>query len=446
MVANLEKLEYVKLIDYGATAVLRFRYFDDFINQLDRSTPSKMYRCTNDNSDVFLFIDGGVIYSFNTFGYNNLNDIKKAIKLGFSGSASKYRVDNDGIYEVDSYSDKSREGQIYYKVIELGYKNFKEFEEAFSNGFEDAKTFRAAKESGFKDRRDFEDAKERGFLTSEEYKASSKIGIESKKTYDEYLALKKIKDEYGFNRFDETHVYVILNRKALGKKKTVKKIMDTLNGEEPEYEAEWYSRSFDDLRWGDSSEKLKKFLKSNKQVALLGSYDASAQTFENYSDTKILVDGSNVAWNNGSREAGDRPDAKNIALVLDALKHIGYSDINVLCDAFTEREILSPDIFKGLIKDKVLRIMPSKTDADAFIIEFAKKFHSRIITNDTFKDWSLKDRWVAENANQISIRFQIIDGEVVLHSALGDVKDDRFISKEFEFKGFSEAKGDRRWR
>lgn len=448
MPTDLAKLKYVAVTNYSGAPVISIRYFNDFIQQLEESKPNRVYRHKEEYSDTFLFLDSGVIYSFYGYAYKNLQDIKTAIALGFSGAGQKFQIHDGEIQLYNRYYNEGRspEGDVYYAVIKAGYKDFKEFEEAFSNGFKDAESFHKAENSGFKDYRSYKDAEEKGFSKSTEYEAASEIGIKSKTTYDEYLKLKQVKDQYQFEKFDEAHAFVILNRKELGKKKSIQKIQEILDAEKPSYESKWYTKSFSDSGWNQESEKLVKFIQTDRNVALLGSYDSSSETFENYSDTKILVDGSNVAWNNGSRKAGDLPDGKNILLVVNALKSMGYSDINALCDAKTQREILNPDTFNDLIKEKYLRVMPSKTDADAFIIEFAKRFHSRIVTNDTYKDWAIKDPWVAENVDVVSIRFQILDGEVVLHSASQGIKDNGFLSKEFEFKGFTKTKNERSWR
>lgn len=130
------------------------------------------------------------------------------------------------------------------------------------------------------------------------------MGINKNDFHKEYLKIKKIKKKYNFKTFDEAHVFTILNRKSNGKRKTLDLIINILNDEKPnsnlDKQSKWYTTSLD-----KNSDALKLFLTTNSHVVNLGFYDTKKKVFQIFSDTKIVVDGSNVAWNNGNRAEGD---------------------------------------------------------------------------------------------------------------------------------------------
>lgn len=254
--------------------------------------------------------------------------------------------------------------------------------------------------------------------------------------HKEYLKIKKIKKNYNFKTFDEAHVFTILNRKSNGKRKTLDLITNILNDEKPNSnlgkQSKWYTTSLD-----KNSNALKWFLTTNSHVANLGFYDQKRKVFQIYSDTKIVVDGSNVAWNNGNRAEGDKPKAKNIQLVIEKIREFGFSEIIVLCDANLNYDVEDKTIFDDLKKSKLIKNVPSHTDADEFIISYAKKFEARIITNDTYsKDWALKDEWVYDHAKDFSIHFMIIDDEVKFTTSNSKINAESFKTNNFDFKGF----------
>lgn len=120
---------------------------------------------------------------------------------------------------------------------------------------------------------------------------------------------------------------------------------------------------------------------------------------------KVLVDGSNVAH---ATEGGEAR-LENITLVMEKLREEGYEP-RIVADAALRHQIDDRDAYERLIDDGIVHQAPAGTDADYFILSFARDMDARILTNDRFRD---RAREFAKERDRI-IRFMIVDGAVVL--------------------------------
>ncbi len=118
----------------------------------------------------------------------------------------------------------------------------------------------------------------------------------------------------------------------------------------------------------------------------------------------VIVDGSNVAHSS----EGDKPMLENIRLVRSKLIEEGYEPI-VLADAALRHQIDDGGAFEALVDDGTIKQAPAGTDADYFILSFARELDANIVSNDRFKD-----RVEAfPEVNKRVIRYMIVNGEVV---------------------------------
>jgi len=120
---------------------------------------------------------------------------------------------------------------------------------------------------------------------------------------------------------------------------------------------------------------------------------------------RVLVDASNVAHATEGGEARLR----NITLVQQKLRDEGLEPI-VVADAALRHQIDDKAAYEKLVDDGTVHQAPAGTDADYFILSFAREMDARILTNDRFRDRA-KD--FPKERNRV-IRFMIVDGEVVL--------------------------------
>jgi hypothetical protein len=118
----------------------------------------------------------------------------------------------------------------------------------------------------------------------------------------------------------------------------------------------------------------------------------------------VVVDGSNVAY----AEQGSGARLANIQLVCAKLEEEGYRPL-VLVDARLRHAIDDSEGYEALVEEGRIRQAPAGTDADFFILSFARELKARIVSNDRFRD---REAAFPEELDRV-IRFMVVDGEVV---------------------------------
>jgi hypothetical protein len=119
---------------------------------------------------------------------------------------------------------------------------------------------------------------------------------------------------------------------------------------------------------------------------------------------RALVDGSNVAH----AGEGQRARLANILLVRDKLVEQGFDPI-VVVDAALRHQIDDSAGYERLVDEGQVKQAPAGTDADYFILTFAKELEASIVSNDQFRD---RSRQFAEVRKRV-IRYMIVADEVV---------------------------------
>ena len=124
----------------------------------------------------------------------------------------------------------------------------------------------------------------------------------------------------------------------------------------------------------------------------------------------VLVDGSNVAHS----IEGEPPHVANLIAVREKLREEGLEPI-IVADAALRHQIDDPDDYERLVKSGEIQQAPAGTDADYFILSFARELNASVLSNDRFKDRIAK---FPEVRSRI-IRYMIVAGEVVLERRNG---------------------------
>ena len=120
---------------------------------------------------------------------------------------------------------------------------------------------------------------------------------------------------------------------------------------------------------------------------------------------RVVVDASNVAH---ATEGGEAR-LGNIEVVRRKLREEGFEPL-IVADAALRHQIDRPTDYERLITDGQVHQAPAGTDADYFILSFAREMDARILSNDRFRDRA-KD--FPQERDRI-IRYMIVQGEVVL--------------------------------
>ena len=124
----------------------------------------------------------------------------------------------------------------------------------------------------------------------------------------------------------------------------------------------------------------------------------------------VLVDGSNVAHSS----EGEQGHLSNILLVCDKLREEGYEPL-VLVDAALRHQIDNRAEYERMVDAGTIRQAPAGTDADYFILSFARELDASIVSNDRFRD---RQKVFPEAAKRL-IRYMVVKGEVVLERRVG---------------------------
>ena len=118
----------------------------------------------------------------------------------------------------------------------------------------------------------------------------------------------------------------------------------------------------------------------------------------------VIVDGSNVAHSS----EGDHARLQNIRLVVEKLREEGCEAV-VVVDAALRHQIDDEAGYEQLVESGEIKQAPAGTDADYFILSFARELDASVVSNDRFKD-----RLAAfPEARERVIRYMIVNDEVV---------------------------------
>ena len=118
----------------------------------------------------------------------------------------------------------------------------------------------------------------------------------------------------------------------------------------------------------------------------------------------VLVDGSNVAHST----EGERPQLANIVAVRQKLAEEGHEPI-VVVDASLRHQIDDRAGYEQLVDEGIVRQAPAGTDADYFLLSFARELDARIVSNDRFRD---RMKQFPESIDRL-VRYMILENEVV---------------------------------
>ena len=121
--------------------------------------------------------------------------------------------------------------------------------------------------------------------------------------------------------------------------------------------------------------------------------------------TIALVDGSNVAHSS----EGERARLANIILVADRMREDGFEPV-IVADAALRHQIDDRAGYERLVEQGMVKQAPAGTDADYFILSFARELDAAVVSNDRFRDRIAKYPEVEDRI----IRYMIVADEVVL--------------------------------
>lgn len=449
--------KYVQVADYQAAIYLKLQSLDEFSRFLDQYQYKQILVLpqTEKAAKQFAVVHNGALVAQDTTGFQLLEDYHVATKGGFPSAKSYYEGATIGCTVYSDYETaiksgtkdfrkivRMREGgfiegfsqmqeikashpaaavieaatasQLYEWAMTAGFASFAEMKEALGRGFTEASVYKVAMEKGYTNADDFRKGVEGKYLNATEWKEAQQIGAKDREDYAHYHELNLL--DLPNLKHDEKCVLVLVSKLPQHKKVSANKFRNLLAQQIDSYRysdtnelPSWFATAFtNDYTCID-------FLQKSEEARRYGSYDKDGEYFETreLQERKVVIDGSNVAYSL-RKTTSDSPTIANIIRVVESLKERGFTEIIVMSDASLVRR-LGDSANLPALKEMVTYIQtPAEKPADVFLIEYVKIHRCLLLSNDTFRDWKLKEAWIAENIDYYRLSFVLSEDAVLL--------------------------------
>jgi Zc3h12a-like Ribonuclease NYN domain len=450
----MKNLNYIKATVIQASTIIELDNIHDFFLYMELHAVKEIFLV--DKSSKFALLSHHSLFQIPTYGYQTIEDAKKAVQNHFPDSQTYYEALKVGITKYEEYelttvygiTDKTvfekikAEGyfagfkkykvyieeqkesfvpiatfanlyELYTFAKKNGFYEFEEFFAAFKHGFITPTEFNIAQEKGFENGKDYKNALEMGFQDNDDYQKALRNNI---KSYTELLQKENLEISYPDSPHDQNLLLFLLSKLEQGKKVSVNKLHSLLESSFEEYFnpetkklPSWFTKSF------KKTQDISQFLINDINVKKFGFYDNDGEFFEinTIKDRSIVIDGSNVA-HNSKKGKSDKPMVANLITIVKFLKSKGFNDILIIADASLSHKLGDPEKLEELEKEAEYRIAPAQTSADTFLISYVKSKHCLLLSNDTFKQYKITDSWTAANVDYYRLTFMITEGEVFM--------------------------------
>jgi hypothetical protein len=382
--------------------------------------------------DFYNALEGGYskseeYYTANKYGYKDKSMYDQSKKLGFLGMWAQVKQRFDLVYrtvkgEKCPYSDEYAFFIEY--VLDQMLSSFSQFSEMLEKNFVDLSEYTLATESGFPDRETWLKGQGIGFNDYITYHKAIELGIANKQVWDKYQSIIEIMDNHNLTSLSEALFVLLFSRLKIDVACSIDTLHRMFIEEATSYD--WnqvknLAALFNPVQY------LFQYIKDNMGFfCRYGTYDADNGTYTRHSEIavqnlRVLLDGSNIAWNNKSKDDGDAPELKNIIYVYDELINRGFKKENIVIyvDGTLKHFPNIMDYFSDFKNQYEVKEAPSRSEADEFILSRLKKGDSLIVTLDSFRDWREKDTWAKDYYDSYWIKFSIDnDGEVTFSNNL----------------------------
>lgn len=374
------------------------------------------------------FPEASLFYEASEMGYQNYEDYKLVKEAGincketfdkiksthFISGFKDYKALVEANADLPQLPSFSNPYELYAHATENGFEHYHQFKNAITKGFTDAAVYGVACEHGFPFFTDYNEALQRGFRTYKELEMAREKGIRDLADLTHFTNIEVV--DCDDCSHDQKVLLTLLSKIEQGKKVSINKLKDLFKNALAEYRYQdtnelpaWFTTTL------HTDEAIIGFLFKNEKAKKFGHYDMDGEFFEisRMQDRSVIIDGSNVA-HNSIGNSGSKPLVANIIKVITYLKNEGFTDITVIADAALKHRLQDGKRLPELKQMAEYLEAPRETPADIFLIQYVKKNHCLLISNDTFREWKVKDNWTAENIDFYRLAFMIKDEHVLL--------------------------------
>jgi hypothetical protein len=460
-----KKFDYYNAIIRKAENVLLMPALEDFVRYAFACHAKQIIK-TKDNESAdpcFALSNKGAIYISPSAGFESLEDFITASENQFPDAGSFYAarknncstfaeyqmVSTTGLADTGLVEEMKQKGYLdgYLQFDEQRKKNpnlpqlsevtnlkelydfaskkqftgFAQFIKVWEAGFTDPIEYQRAAEKGLKNAEDYSAFIKGGFIDLEQFKKAKPLEIKTLDEFKQYSDLEASSSDLG--AFDQALLVSIISKLQNGDKTEFPKLYSFFLKSEEGYKREngngekklpkWYTKA---LR---TEADVREFLTTSDEIKKFGTFDSEKNIFETIpiKRRKVVVDGSNVAYNSDMtkyKSGAFGAEFKNVLILIKKLKEdYGFEHIHVMSDNNLIHKVKDKHVLREIKTLCKYSEMPPGIPADKFLISQVKKHHCLLITNDTFKDWKLSDKWVEDNIDFYRLKFMIND-EVVL--------------------------------
>lgn len=445
-----QNLQYVAADLSQIKNTMTVKHINDFCQIIEKHHVKEVF--VNDKLDNFAIVYQHLMLTMPSKGFKTLEDYRTANQHFFEDATDYYEAQllniktyenyllmkNSGVQDpklIQAMEDKKfMEGyqqvvdylnenknitlsfqnpyELYTFATENHFETFDQFFKAFQNGFTNLLEQNIAQERGFVLASEYKDAIENGFRDYEIYKEATALGIKTIAVYEKKFHLEDNDDEC---IHDQKVLLLLLNKIEQGKKVSFNKLKTLFEGELKTYQDEnqefpsWFTVTLND------NESLIAFLTKNEKAIKIGEYDADGEFFEikPLNDRNVVIDASNVAHNSSGKK-DSVPYLQNIINMVKFLKKKGFTEIIVVADASLRHKIVDKEKLEELEKETKYFVAPAETSADTFMLSMVKSKHCLLVSNDTFRNYKIKDSWLATNIDYFRLTFMITDDGVIM--------------------------------
>ena len=462
-----QKFSYFEITGKLEFPSVEMKFADDFARFAEAMKVTSIFKTTDQNNreeSWFLLLADATFFKLKSQGYTDLNDLAEALEMGFPNAEEFYEARKGNFMNYGEYIECKKAGitdrglllnaqkggfienfdhfkeilsdakiipdgvvknqfnsaiEVYKYANQKGFKEYNEFQKAFFAGFPDKALFEIAAKVGFSYAEDYIKATKAGFPTASQYNEAVTLDIKTGHEFIRYVNLhKEAADKYGF---DELELIREIKKIENGRKLSLKRLNELLQEVLEKNKTATDEHGHKKIPgWFickiKNPDDIARLLCESEEAKKIGHYDKEGEFYEvsRISDKIIYLDGSNVAYSSMDREAGFKPMYRNILLMAEKLKSLRFTEIFVIADS-SLRHIVTDSPLLDKVKNTVKYLeSPSHTSADEFLLQKVKTENCFLVSNDTFKEWRLKDPWIAMNIDRIRVPFMLINDEVSL--------------------------------
>ena len=426
---------------------------DEFVRYTSFTNVHTIFLLTEKEHRYFACLHQGSLIGHSTEGFETLEEYQQAKQNGFSEASDFYEARKEGYSSFKDYQLVKEAGisdprifekiksqdyitgfedykaledkppripeflnayQLYKYASEQSFSNYAHFKGALQKGFTDAPAYIAATEKGFVNAADYEDAKGRGFVFSSDYNKAKEHDIRDIDELKLFLDLEFLNGQ-DLEHHDKRVLLGVLSQLPQNKKVSINRLNELFQQVLAQYKDKdnggvrpWFKMSLNTL------EELTAFLISHDMVKKFGTYDTEGEYFEtrHLNERKVVIDGSNVAHNSQGNQKS-QPSVENLIKLVKELKQKGFNEIRVIADASLKHRLIDKEKLTELAELCEYVTAPAESPADVYLISLVKHHRCLLVTNDVFREWKVRDSWVASNIDYYKLSF-MIDGDRVI--------------------------------